>query len=275
MRYKVLYCLTLVFGVLLFNGCEEYEDTEVVSPAVSSSNQGVRFSSANPGSFTIRYDALGLSVEVVRDDTSGELSVPIKATGTYGEHFVFPDPVVFPAGEDTVIVNFAAKESAPQDSTMSLFLAMDEDYSNVYSKGIPYFDSRVYIIPPCAGVELSIDIFFDGYGSETTWEIVDEDDEVVASGGPYVDGQETATSVLCMELGTYTFTVFDVYGDGLSYPNEGSVVLSVGGETIFETVGDFGPSASTTFTLEQYKFLINLKAVQLYTAFFHSVKVSY
>lgn len=250
MRYKVLYCLTLVFGVLLFNGCEEYEDTEVVSPAVSSSNQGVRFSSANPGSFTIRYDALGLSVEVVRDDTSGELSVPIKATGTYGEHFVFPDPVVFPAGEDTVIVNFAAKESAPQDSTMSLFLAMDEDYSNVYSKGIPYFDSRVYIIPPCDGVELSLNFVFDGYADETTWVILDAEGKKVLSGGPYSTGQASASFVYCMDPGTYTFTVFDEYADGLSFPEDGSVTLSAGGEVIFEAIGDFGGSATSTFTLE-------------------------
>src|SRR5690554_5401 len=250
MKLNIVFSITFLLGLFLLTSCDEYEDKDTVSPLAASDVEAVRFSRTNPTAHTLRFDSLDFDLLVVRDGVSDELSVSVSVLGPNADFFDVPSEVVFPSGVDSVIVGLSATDAAPLDTNLILRLQLDDSYMHPYYSELPYMNVPVYIIPPCDGVELSIDIFFDGYGSETTWEIVDEDDEVVASGGPYVDGQETATSVLCMELGTYTFTVFDGYGDGLSYPNEGSVVLSVGGETIFEAVGDFGPSASTTFTLE-------------------------
>ena len=250
MKLNIVFSITFLLGLFLLTSCDEYEDKDTVSPLAASDVEAVRFSRTNPTLQTLRFDALDFDLLVVRDGVSDELSVSVSVLGPNADFFDVPSEVVFPSGVDSVIVGLSATDAAPLDTNLILRLQLDDAYMHPYYSELPYMNVPVYIIPPCDGVELSIDIFFDGYGSDTTWEIVDEDDEVVASGGPYVDGQETATSVLCMELGTYTFTVFDGYGDGLSSPNEGSVVLSVGGETIFEAVGDFGPSASTTFTLE-------------------------
>lgn len=250
MKLNIIFSITFFMGLFLLTSCDEYEDKDTVSPLAASDVEAVRFSRTNPTLQTLRFDALDFDLLVVRDGVSDELSVSVSVLGPNADFFDVPSEVVFPSGVDSIIVGLSATDAAPMDTNLILRLQLDDSFMHPYYSELPYMNVPVYIIPPCDGVELSIDILFDGYGSETTWEIVDEDDEVVASGGPYVDGQETETSVLCMEPGTYTFTVYDDYGDGLSYPNEGSVVLSVGGETIFEAVGDFGPSASTTFTLE-------------------------
>ena len=54
----------------------------------------------------------------------------------------------------------------------------------------------------------------------------------------------------CINQGIYTFTVFDVYGDGLTWPTEGSVTLLYGGQVIAVIPGDFGDEASVTFNTE-------------------------
>lgn len=67
-----------------------------------------------------------------------------------------------------------------------------------------------------------LDVFFhltletDRFGVETTWELKDDTDTVVGSGGPY-PGQFRLVeeSVCATNSGTYTFTMFDAFGDGM------------------------------------------------------------
>jgi hypothetical protein len=58
----------------------------------------------------------------------------------------------------------------------------------------------------------------DQYGSETTWEIVDESDDVIEDGGPYSGQNNTVVYDEDIELpavGCYTFKIYDAYGDGI------------------------------------------------------------
>jgi lysyl endopeptidase len=59
---------------------------------------------------------------------------------------------------------------------------------------------------------------FDCWGSEVTWELSDENMNVVALGGPYSDdtGGETETVEWCLTASCYTFTIYDSYEDGLN-----------------------------------------------------------
>lgn len=245
------YLALLSMAVLLFASCDNFEDKDSLSPGVEASNEGVRFFSGIPDPIEIVYNDLDFGLTVIRNGKSSAIEVPITLIGDNGAYFNVPEVVSFPAGEDTVVVNFSATESAPLGENIDLELELElaEEFMNPYMAELPYLKTKVYIKPPCAHNEVKLSIVFDGYGSETTWEILDEDDEVVFSGGPYEDGQESVSVDLCIEDGTYTFTVYDDYGDGLSYPNEGSVILTFGDEVLFEAVGDFGASDGTTFTL--------------------------
>ncbi|MDG1284096.1 MAG: T9SS type A sorting domain-containing protein [Flavobacteriales bacterium] len=70
-------------------------------------------------------------------------------------------------------------------------------------------------------VEVTVQINTDAYGSETTWDIKDDNGAVVGSGGPYnnltaagITAQTPETFTL-NELTCHTFTIYDSYGDGI------------------------------------------------------------
>ena len=60
-----------------------------------------------------------------------------------------------------------------------------------------------------------------------------------------------------MPDGKYTFTVYDEFGDGLSYPKDGLVSLTLGELVILEAEGDFGASASSTFTMTDGELVLD------------------
>lgn len=76
----------------------------------------------------------------------------------------------------------------------------------------------------------SLELTLDDYGTETTWELRNESNQVIYEGGPYEDEQDqTVIEVpLCIAEGCYTFTIFDSYGDGMccDYGNGGYVLYS-------------------------------------------------
>lgn len=107
---------------------------------------------------------------------------------------------------------------------------------------------------PCSQNGLTLTIVLDNYPEETSWEITDDASAVVASsGGTYASYADGATVIenLCLADGCYTFTIFDVYGDGIccSYGN-GSYTLvdNASGDTI-ASGGSFGFSEATPFCL--------------------------
>lgn len=57
----------------------------------------------------------------------------------------------------------------------------------------------------------------DDYGSETTWQFVQDGGGIVASGGPYNDFENIQIEEeICVASGEcYTFTIFDSFGDGI------------------------------------------------------------
>lgn len=64
------------------------------------------------------------------------------------------------------------------------------------------------------GDEISVDILTDNYGGETSWEITDGSNNVVASGTGY-DNNTQYNIPACLADGCYTFTIYDSYGDGI------------------------------------------------------------
>jgi len=87
----------------------------------------------------------------------------------------------------------------------------------------------------------------DNYGSETTWQLVDDQSsDVVYSGGPYEDDlAQTLIYDWCLANGCYTFTIFDSYGDGMSGswwaqipPGNVNITNSETEEVYLEVAGD-------------------------------------
>jgi hypothetical protein len=84
-------------------------------------------------------------------------------------------------------------------------------------------------------VEYEVSLVLDDYGSETTWQVADENGTVLYSGGPYgggggwgSDGTEGEIHEydICLGNGCYTFTIADDFGDGMCCEyGEGSYTL--------------------------------------------------
>lgn len=245
--------LIIAFSILVATamvGCSEYEDTVEPSPTVSADNPAVRFYSGNPESFEVNPEVLSFSIMVVRDNGTGNIEVPISEVADTADIFNVPGSISFPSGTDTVELEITIDPSTPIEKPFGLEVAVgDEQYINPYKAEYPSFATNVSVVPSCLFNEVYLDLIFDGYASECTWDLVDDSGTVIASGGPWEDGTASAEAEFCLEDGTYTFTIYDAYGDGLSYPENGSATITSNGEQLVYIEGDFGASESATFTL--------------------------
>ena len=104
---------------------------------------------------------------------------------------------------------------------------------------------------PCTNPDATLTVYIecDYFGSETTWELIEQGVGVVASGGPYTNYEIVNVDVPVCSTSCYDFVIYDSYGDGLYDPGgyviyyEGELVVStlgIGFEGDSETVADIG-----------------------------------
>ena len=106
------------------------------------------------------------------------------------------------------------------------------------------------------GLEVMFNLQTDNYGSETSWNIKDDQNNIVYEGGPYPDiqGGSFVEESLCLSSGCYQFEIYDSYGDGICC-NYGNGFYSI--ETPDNTLqfvngsGNFGTGTSHTFCIQQ------------------------
>lgn len=100
--------------------------------------------------------------------------------------------------------------------------------------------------------DINVSITFDDYPEETSWQITNGSNAVVASGNNYGSQGDGSTINIpaCLPNGCYTFTIFDTYGDGIccSYGN-GSYTVTNGSNQVVVSGGSFGSSESSNFCL--------------------------
>lgn len=81
------------------------------------------------------------------------------------------------------------------------------------------------------GVQIILTLETDNFPDETSWELADEDGNILFTGGPYNQVQSTITEVWCLDGDAcYTFTIFDSYGDGMNSPgpDDGNYTITDG-----------------------------------------------
>ncbi len=90
----------------------------------------------------------------------------------------------------------------------------------------------------------------DNYGSETTWNITDENGNEVANGGPYTDfNTDVVQTEVCLPAGCYDFTIFDAFADGIccQYGNGEYAVVDLNGNPLITGDGLFAASETQSF----------------------------
>ena len=107
-------------------------------------------------------------------------------------------------------------------------------------------------------ITVTIEIDLDTYEGETTWTLVDPFANTIASGGPYLNGDEIITqNIDVSDSGNYTFTIFDSFGDGLNSSfgsnsnGTAGYTIDVDGSNVFTSsnLPDFGFSSAHNFTV--------------------------
>ena len=96
----------------------------------------------------------------------------------------------------------------------------DQNLSNNSSfANFIHFDQDGQVVSGISPGNINIDITTDGYGSETTWEIVGDDGIIYASGGPYSSNTTYNIDVTLPAGQCFEFILYDSYGDGMCCTN--------------------------------------------------------
>jgi hypothetical protein len=240
---KITNILLLFLAVFAFNSCSEdiegTEDLNYVTFESSSINLGVDIGGS------AEHEVKVYTTQIMGSDRTFSIVVNEDASSADPQSYNIPSTVSVPANsnEGTIAVGLTDVNIGSEGKSVVMDIANEE---GLYTGN----EATINISQICPFNEVAIRFVFDGYASETTWEITDNGGSVVASGGGYADGQADAITTACLQNGEYTFTVYDAYGDGLSYPAAGNVTVSkADGTELVYIEGDFGASATQTFTL--------------------------
>lgn len=103
---------------------------------------------------------------------------------------------------------------------------------------------------PCLGMNVEVKIMTDRYASETSWTLTNQCDRTVITGGGYTQNEMLYSVRNCLPTGKYSFTIKDMYGDGICCSlGNGYYEVVVNGNTTL-TGGQFRISETKTFGSE-------------------------
>lgn len=143
-------------------------------------------------------------------------------------------PIGLVAGEYA----FSARTSSPNG------LQDDDPDNDAWS--IPV----VVNVPSATGI---LSVVTDNFGSDVTWQLATEAGTVLYSGGPYADVEngELIQEEFCLTNGCYTFTISDLFEDGICCDNGQGFYILTGsaGEIWIISNGQYGAGEERTFCL--------------------------
>lgn len=188
--------------------------------------------------------------EVVGDPTRVFRVVTLNFLATGGDGYPFPS-----LGSNVVDIDTLA-EAGPAQADFAVHGSEQDafaEYMLAFHGTVPYAhaeapatqDVRIRQAAdadPCTEA-LVLKITLDERGSETTWELLDEQGVVAAVGGPYTDGAAgtIVTEDICVPQGCYHLVVHDAGGNGIE---EGGYVLTDSlGRRLVDATGAFGHSS--------------------------------
>tara|TARA_Y100000385_G_scaffold93519_1_gene96618 strand:- start:1410 stop:2513 length:1104 start_codon:yes stop_codon:yes gene_type:complete len=135
--------------------------------------------------------------------------------------------------QETIIINSVT--FTPQANNTVTWVAsnpngqVDQNTTNNSSTStFKHFNLSGDVITGITAGTIDVSILTDGYGSETTWEIIDEFGQVYGSGGPYSNNtQYNEMAYVAIFPSCFELKLYDSYGDGMCCANGvGSVLVT-------------------------------------------------
>lgn len=121
----------------------------------------------------------------------------------------------------------------------------DDGIQNGDETGVDCGGSCAPCVVTCETFNLDLD--FDNFSSETSWELTDLSGTLVDSES-YSASLDATTETFCLDPGCYEYTIFDSFGDGMCCGfGNGSYTLSDSDGGVVASGGDFGGSETSFF----------------------------
>lgn len=231
---NIKYLFLLVATVFVLNSCEdgmpETTDLNYVTFEASGLDLGVLIEGTND------YEIAVYTTQIMGSARTYNIIVDMESTTADDAAYSVPATVTVPANSNkgTFMVTLNDVNIGGDGKSLVLDLGVD----NGVFKGEA---ATISIFQICEQNEVIVNLSFDSYASEASWEMLDASDVVVGSGSGFADGDASASAKLCLENGTYTFTVYDAYGDGgtsVAIIHEGTEIATIDGAgyTVSESV---------------------------------------
>lgn len=237
MKNIKLYILLVVAAVFTFYSCEE--DLKPLNTNFVTFGDSSYSALVDPGSSTT-VDITVYAANVTGNDRS--ISINVDGTSAAAGSFNVPATVIVPGGTNKGVLTVQLNDPGIAQNAVTIQLVEEEGLFVGEPTTIVYTQS-------CNEVAVTLDFTFDYYSSETSWEILDSNEDTILTGGGYSDGIGSATENfnLCQSR-SYTLIVYDAYGDGMNDgTNLGSYTLTIGGVAKVTGGGNFGASESNAF----------------------------
>jgi len=239
---KYIYSLLILTSIFVFNSCEDDEVASVdfVTFESTAYEFGVEIGSSST------YDIKVYTSKVSSSDRTFDVSVDTDQT-TADLDYTVPSTVTIPANTNVGTLSTTISD-VNIDSGASMVLTLSSSDDTYIGENI-----TLNIFQACSENEVTLNITFDDYASETSVYIQDTNgnDYLSIDAGTWADGDASYTTTLCLPSdATYQVTIGDVYGDGLSWPADGTITLThSGGTVLFSASGNYGYAAVGDFTL--------------------------
>ena len=114
---------------------------------------------------------------------------------------------------------------------------------------------------------INLTIQFDDFPTETSWRIIDENENTLYSGGGYGENENQLQEELCLPEGCYSFVIEDSWGDGICCgEGEGYFLLQDGNLDTLAIGGEFDDVAVELFCAEPLSTLEHtaLRSISVY-----------
>ncbi|NEW78819.1 MAG: hypothetical protein GZ086_05210 [Gelidibacter sp.] len=236
---KITFLLLMTLSLFVFNSCgDEVDNTEDIN-YVSFENTAYTFG-VDLASTTSR-DIKVYTTQVSGSDRTFNVKVDLTKSTADPASYTVPASVTIPANSNVGVLPVSITDLNIGEAGKKLVLVFEPAEGLLYGAPITLNIKQV-----CPLNEVILTINFDSYPDETSWKLFNSTGAVITSGGPY-DGQTKLIKAFCLANGTYTFTIYDLYGDGIA---PGTYQLVYNGAAI-KAGGVFGVSESTTFTVNK------------------------
>ncbi len=237
--------------IAVFTNCEKNEDSLTIEDINYVGFESDRILGVDPAG-TLSQELIIATSTTSSSDRTFNIEIDTDLTTADASAYSVPSSITVPANSNVgvFVVDVFGEEVNPSGEDILALGFIEEEGLKISE---PISLNLKQVCSASTPNALAIEIVFDDYPEEMYWVLEDAngivDESAAGVFGAYAGMTGGITQTYCLADGTYTFTVYDQYSDGMCCDwGEGSYLLS-GDGNIYASGGEFGFYESTTFTL--------------------------